>query len=70
MPLSNERGTPQWVATSREGVERYFRDLERVMAKYQVIDDAERKEAALIYMPIDVAKRWESLPSFADVSKS
>ncbi len=70
MPLSNERGTPQWVATSREGVERYFRDLERVMAKHQVVDDVEKKEAAVLYMPIEVAKRWESLPAFDDSSKS
>ncbi len=70
MPLSNERGTPQWVATSREGVQRYFRDLKRVMAKYQVTDDAERKEAALIYVPIDVAKRWESLPTYSDAAKT
>ncbi|RPD76730.1 hypothetical protein L226DRAFT_569944 [Lentinus tigrinus ALCF2SS1-7] len=65
MPLSNERGTPQWSSTSREGVERYFRDLERVMAKHQVADEAEKKEAALTYVPIDVAKRWESLPQYS-----
>ncbi|RPD69225.1 hypothetical protein L226DRAFT_526689, partial [Lentinus tigrinus ALCF2SS1-7] len=65
MPLSNERGTPQWSSTSREGVERYFRDLERVMAKHQVADEAEKKEAALTYVPIDVAKRWESLPEYS-----
>ncbi|RPD52244.1 hypothetical protein L227DRAFT_484747, partial [Lentinus tigrinus ALCF2SS1-6] len=65
MPLSNERGTPQWSSTSREGVEHYFRDLERVMAKHQVTDEAEKKEAALTYVPIDVAKHWESLPKYS-----
>ena len=71
MPLSNERGTPQWVSTpTREAVERYFKDLERVMRKNAVVDEAEQKEAALLYVPIAVAKRWESLPEYADPAKT
>ncbi len=69
MPLSNERGTPQWVATSHKGVQRYFRDLEHVMAKHYVIDDVERKEAALLYVSIKVAKHWELLSASDDSLK-
>ena len=69
LPLRSERGVPIWDDVDRESVERYFEDLERLFAKHEVTEEADKKAGAVIYVPTTVAKVWKSLPEFTNNEK-
>lgn len=70
LPLRTERSAPQFDEDSKDTVERYFDDLERLLKKHGITDDQASKTAAIDYIPAGVAKRWKSLPTYADAQKT
>ena len=70
LPLRNERGAPQFDDSSRDTVEKYFSDLERLLGKHNIIREILKKLAAVDYPPADVGKRWKSLPTYDDAAKT
>ena len=66
LPLRTDRGIPKWDDRDRESVEQYFDDLQRLFDRFTVTDEADKKSAALTYVPSDVSKRWKTLPEFTN----
>ncbi len=64
LPLRTERSAPQFDEASRETIEQYSEDLERLLSKHHVDDDAAKKCAAIDYVSATVA-RWKLLPFYA-----
>ncbi|KAI0739811.1 hypothetical protein C8Q80DRAFT_1079889, partial [Daedaleopsis nitida] len=69
-PLCTERGAPQFDNSSRDTIERYFDNLERLFGMHSIIASVVKKLAAIDYPPATVAKQWKSLPKYSDVSKT
>ncbi len=55
LPLHTERCAPQFDEASRETVEQYSEDLERLLSKHHVDDDAAKKRTAIDYVSATVA---------------
>ena len=56
LPLRSKRGVPKWDDADRDSVEHYFKDLQRLFEKHAVHSDADRKAAALQYVPTSVSR--------------
>ena len=69
MPVRNDRGVPLWNDTNRDTVEQYFDELERIMLSRN-IPDADKKPSACLYVPVEVSKRWKTLPTYRDATKT
>ena len=63
LPVRNDHGTPKWeegAEIEMESVNRYFDEVERLIAKAQLTDETEKKKAACNYVPSSVAKYWKN----------
>ena len=69
LPLRSKRGVPKWDDANRDSVECYFEDLQRLFEKYAVHSDADRKAAALQYVPTSVSRAWKSYTEYSDATK-
>ena len=71
MPLRDERGVPRWGGSDddRDEAELYFDELERTMDSRKIPAD-QRKKAALLYVPLKVAKRWRAMPTYRDPAQT
>ena len=48
---------------------RYFQDLERLFNKFQVIDNKDKKKAAVTYPSAEVEATWTGLAVYEDAAK-
>jgi hypothetical protein len=56
----SERSAPSFDDSQPEGLERYFADLQVLFNRYAVVDDQERKQAALKYLKIRTESLWKT----------
>ena len=66
LPLKRSKEAPRYDPSSRDAVAEYFEELERLLAREGVTSEEEKKKAALLYVPIDVAKTWKVLQTFTN----
>jgi hypothetical protein len=60
LPGRSERSAPSFDDSQPEGLERYFADLQVLFNRYAVVDDQERKQAALKYLKIRTESLWKT----------
>lgn len=73
LPARNSRQAPVWkeTDTTRDDVELFFKDLDRLYAQNSVSTGTDQKKGATsLYVPPDVAKAWALLDTFADAAKT
>jgi hypothetical protein len=64
MPISGDRHAPTFDPAQPRTLSRYFDNLDELLARAQIITDADRKKYAIRYVTIDVADQWEELDSY------
>ncbi|KAI0258010.1 hypothetical protein BC834DRAFT_837080 [Gloeopeniophorella convolvens] len=70
LPVCGERTAPTFDDKKPRELARYFEDLEYLFTKFQVIDPAEMKKAAIRYLDIDTADLWKTAPEYGDAGKT
>ncbi len=71
LPACTERSAPSFDETQPEEIERYFSDLEALLATHRVVADDKRKKAAVRYLKaVCTEKLWKTTPAFEDVTKT
>ena len=66
LPLRTDRGILKWDNRDCESVEQHFDNLQCLFDRFTVTNEADKKSAALTYVPSDVLKRWKTLPEFTN----
>ena len=61
---------PSFDDNQPEELERYFADLQVLFDQYAVVDDQERKQAALKYLKIRTESLWKTTEAWADQTKT
>jgi hypothetical protein len=61
---------PSFDDNQPEELERYFADLQVLFNRYTVVDDQERKQAALKYLKIWTESLWKTTEAWADQTKT
>ncbi|KAF7344736.1 hypothetical protein MVEN_01634300 [Mycena venus] len=70
MPARGDRNAPQFDSTKPHELRRYFTDLEFLLGRATITDDAEMKKHATRFLSVEDQEIWEGLPSFKDAQKS
>jgi hypothetical protein len=70
LPGRSERSAPSFDDSQPEELERYFADLQVLFDRYAVVDDQERKQAALKYLKIRTESLWKTTEAWADQTKT
>ena len=70
MPNRKERSTPTFDKKQPEELELFFNELEDLMDQFSVIDENERKEAALKYLNIPTKRFWQLAVAYKDCTKT
>jgi hypothetical protein len=66
MPFRRERTAPTLDLSDPLGILQYFKDLEYLFEKHQVLDDQEKKHAAVYYPSVRVEWAWKCEDTFDD----
>jgi hypothetical protein len=64
MSLRGERSVPTFDKAKPNDLGRFFRQLETLFTRSQVVDDTEKKEYATNYVTANVAETWEAIPEY------
>jgi hypothetical protein len=64
MPISGDRHAPTFDPVQPRTLSRYFDNLDELLARAQIVTDADRKKYAIRYVTIDVADQWEELDTY------
>ena len=70
MPVRGDRAAPKFDPKQPRELRRYFADLEFVLARAQITDEGEQKRHSTRYVDVDTSELWETLPEFADNTKT
>ncbi|KAF7372138.1 hypothetical protein MVEN_00072700 [Mycena venus] len=70
MLARGDRNAPQFDSTKPHELRRYFTDLEFLLGRAAVTDNAEMKKRATRFLSVEDQEIWEGLPSFKDAQKS
>src|SRR6267154_2551199 len=70
LPFRCERSAPILDAADPCTIWRYFEDLEALFVRHQVLDDAEKKRAAVNYPPIEVERLWKYVHAFSNPART
>ena len=70
LPARGERSTPTFDESQLEELERYFADLQTLLDRFRVVDENERKLAALHYLKICTEGLWKMTSAWLDPTKS
>jgi Aspartyl protease len=70
MPMRNERAAPTFDSKKPREFARFFRDLEKLMARANITLDSEKKDQVLEYVDFDTEQIWKTFPEFTDILKS
>ena len=66
MPARGERSAPFFDDTQPEELSRYFADLQFLLNRFQVVDENERKQAAVKYLKIQTESLWKTTAAWLD----
>ena len=66
MPARGERSAPFFDDTQPEELSRYFADLQFLLNRFQVVDENERKQAAVKYLKIRTESLWKTTAAWLD----
>lgn len=66
MPLRREEVAPTFDTSRPRELPRYFEDLERLMDRAQITDEADKKKEAVYYVNFDTEQLWKAIPEFED----
>src|SRR5258707_11160932 len=66
LPFWHQAGTPRFDPMNLCSIWHYFEDLELLLVKHKVLSDAEKKQAAVNYLDIEVECLWKFVLSFSD----
>ncbi len=69
MPRCGEHSAPTFNDTQSEELPRFFDDLELLLGRYNVIDENERKQAALRYLSFQTETLWKTAKAWTDQTK-
>ena len=70
LPARGERSAPTFDESQLEELERYFTDLQTLLDRFGVVDENERKLAALCYLKIHTEGLWKTTSAWLDPTKS
>ncbi|KAJ7324037.1 hypothetical protein DFH08DRAFT_817512 [Mycena albidolilacea] len=70
MPARGDRNAPQFDSHKPHELRRYFTDLEFLLNRASVTDNAEKKQHATRFLSVEDQEIWEALPSYSDPAKS
>jgi len=70
LPGRGERSTPTFDDTRSEELPRFFDDLELLLGRHQVLDENERKQAALRYLTFQTETLWKTAEAWTDQTKT
>jgi hypothetical protein len=70
LPTRRERSAPSFDESQPEELERYFSDLEGLFDLYTVVNEEERKQAALRYLPVRTEHLWKTAETYTDRTRS
>ena len=70
LPARGERSTLTFDESQLEELERYFADLQTLLDRFRVVDENERKLAALHYFKIRTEGLWKMTSAWLDLTKS
>jgi hypothetical protein len=70
MPFRQERTVPALDLSDPLGILQYFGDLEFLFEKHRILDDQDKKEAAVYYPSVHVERAWRCNKAFEDPSAS
>ena len=70
LPARGERSAPTFDESQPEELERYFADLQTLLDRFGVVDENERKLAALRYLKIRTEGLWKTTSAWLDPTKS
>ena len=70
LPTCRERSAPSFDESQPEELERYFSDLEGLFDLYTVVNEEERKQAALRYLPVRTEHLWKTAATYTDRTRS
>ena len=69
MPRCGEHSAPTFNYTQSEELPHFFDDLELLLGRYNVIDENERKQAALRYLSFQTETLWKTAKAWTDQTK-
>ena len=69
LPGRTERAAPSFDDTQPEDLDRYFADIQHLLTRCNITDEAEQKEAALKYLKTRTERFWRSAEAFQDPTK-
>lgn len=70
MPSRNERSAPSFDETQPEELDRYFEELQALFDRHNVVDNGDRKLAAVKYLKIRTLSLWKTTSAWADPTKT
>ena len=70
MPARGERAAPTFDEAMPEDLERYFTELEFLMHRHNIIDEEDRKRAAIRYLKVRTEMLWKSTAAWKDATKT
>ena len=70
MPARGERAAPTFDETQPEDLERYFTELEFLMNRHNIIDEGDRKRAAIRYLKVRTEMLWKSTTAWKDLTRT
>jgi hypothetical protein len=70
MPARGERTAPTFDESTPEDLERYFTELEFLMYRHNIIDEGDRKRAAIRYLKVRTEMLWKSTAAWKDAAKT
>jgi len=70
LPGRNERSAPSFNESQPQELDRYFSDLQVLLNRYNIIDDEDRKKAAIRYLKIQAENLWKTTEAWSDPTKT
>src|SRR6202008_1932472 len=70
LPGRMERAAPSFDDTQPEDLDQYFADIQHLLTRCNITDEAEQKEAALKYLKTCTERFWRLAEAFQDPTKT
>ena len=70
LPVRSERATPSFDDSQPEELQRYFMDLEVLLAQNNIIANQEQKQVVLKYLKIRTKSLWKTTKAWSDQTKT
>jgi hypothetical protein len=70
LPGRNERSAPKFDESQPDELDPYFADIQDLLDRHAIVDDAECKQAAVKYLKTRTASLWKTTEAWADATKT